>query len=243
MAPGQASLISHHDQSLLLGATRSCQTMEHKRQLEVPERSGQTTRALLHSPIPGQNPSENVQTRSKPRMRASINIATLNMNGLAAQDGDTNPNGKWKWVNRTLNENKIAILALQETHLDQTTVDRIRKDYNRKMEIMFSADPDSPRARAGVAFIINKTLIAPREIIMHEILPGRALLIKIKWLESEETNILNIYAPNNKSSHPTFWKRIEDTRMRKRLPRPDFMLGDFNVTEDKIDRAPAKPDN
>ena len=165
------------------------------------------------------------------------------MNGLAAQDGDTNPNGKWKWVNRTLNENKIAILVLQEMHLDQTTVDRIRKDYNQKMEIMFSADSDSPQARAGVAFIINKTLIAPREIITHEILLGRALLIKIKWLESEETNILNIYAPNNKSSHPTFWKRIEDTRMRKRLPRPDFMLGDFNVTEDEIDRAPAKPDN
>lgn len=45
------------------------------------------------------------------------------MNGLAAQNRDTNPNRKWKWINCTLNENKIAILALQETHLDQTTVD------------------------------------------------------------------------------------------------------------------------
>jgi hypothetical protein len=111
------------------------------------------------------------------------------------------------------------------------------------MEIIFSADPDSPWARAGVAFIINKTLIAPREIIAHEILPGRALLIKVKWLESEETELLNIYAPNDKPSHTAFWKCIEDTRVRKRLPCPDFMLGDFNIMEDKIDRAPAKLNN
>ena len=47
-----------------------------------------------------------------------------------------------------------------------------------------------------MAFIINKTLIAPREIIVHEILPEYALLIKVKWLESEETKLLNIYTLN-----------------------------------------------
>jgi hypothetical protein len=81
------------------------------------------------------------------------------------------------------------------------------------MEIVFSADPDSPQARAGVAFIINKALIAPRKVTAHEILPGRALLIKVKWLESEETKLLNIYAPNNKPSHSEFWKHIEETRV------------------------------
>jgi hypothetical protein len=111
------------------------------------------------------------------------------------------------------------------------------------MEIIFSADPDSPWVRAGVAFIVNKSLIALREITAYEILPGWALLIKVKWLETKETNLLNIYTPNNKLSHSDFWKCIKDTHVRKRLPHPDFMLGDFNIIEDEIDRAPAKPDN
>jgi hypothetical protein len=164
------------------------------------------------------------------------------MNGLT-QDGETTPNGKWKWLNHTLNQNKIAILVLQETHLDQATVDRLQKTYGQKMEIVFSADPDSPRARARVASIINKALITPREVTAHEILPGRALLIKVKWLESEETKLLNIYMLNNKPSHSEFWKHIEETHVQKRLPHPDFMLGNFNVTEDEINRAPAKLDN
>jgi len=86
-------------------------------------------------------------------------------------------------------------------------------------------------------------LITPREITAHEILLGCALLIKVKWLESEETKLLNIYAPNNKPSHSEFWKCIEETHVWKRLPCPDFMLGDFNVMKDEIDRALAKLDN
>jgi exonuclease III len=111
------------------------------------------------------------------------------------------------------------------------------------MEIIYLADPDSPRSTAGVAFLINKSLIAPKEVCVHELIPGRALLIRVKWLDSEETKLLNIYAPTDRQIHPAFWRRIQEKQRERRLPRPDFMLGDFNVTEDDIDRAPAKPDN
>ena len=167
-------------------------------------------------------------------MRASINIATLNVNGLAAQN-DGSPNRKWKWINSTLNENKIAILALQETHLDDMTIECLHTMYSHKMEIIYSADPNSPRSTAGVAFIINKSLIAPKEVRAHELILGRALLIRIKWLDSEETKLLNIYAPTDKQIHPAFWRCIQERQQEKRLPRPDFMLGDFNITEDDID--------
>ena len=146
-------------------------------------------------------------------------------------------------VNQTLNKHKIAILALQETHLDQDTVMEIRQTYSKKMTIIFSCDPNAPRMTAGVAFVLNRTLIAPSEIQSHELSPGRALALKIKWLDTESMTLLNIYAPVNKSRHGPFWDEVEAARLAHSLPRPDFMLGDLNVTEDLIDRAPAHADD
>jgi exonuclease III len=176
-------------------------------------------------------------------MKASISIATLNMNGLNAPTSGMNYIEKWSMINRTLNEGKIAILALQETHLDQETLDNIINCFGKKMQIFHSEDPISPRATAGVAFVLNKSLIKPKEVTAYELAPGRALYLKIKWLEAETTPLINIYAPNNRTRHPTFWGDIETARTTRRLAKPDFMLGDFNVTEDPIDRSPARADD
>ena len=80
-------------------------------------------------------------------------------------------------VNQTLNEYKIAILALQETHLDQDAVESIRACFGKKMDIYHSEDPTAPRATAGVAFVINKSLIAPSKVEVVELPAGRALVI------------------------------------------------------------------
>ena len=190
-----------------------------------------------NAPTPPNNPNK------QKNMRASINIATLNMNGLTSPSHNMNHIKKWAMVNQTLNKHKIAILALQETHLDEEAIAEIRRSFGRKMHIEYSSDPDAPRANAGVAFVINKSLIAPSEIHAHELYPGRALALKIKWLENESTTLLNIYAPVNKALQPPFWTDVETNRLTRRLPRPDFMLGDLNVTEDPIDRAPARQDD
>ena len=87
--------------------------------------------------------------------------------------------------------------------------------------------------------MINKALIAPNDIQSIELCPGRALALKIMWLENESTSLLNIYTPVNNTLQPQFWTAIESERLARNLPRPDFMLGDLNVTEDAIDRAPA----
>jgi ribonuclease HI/exonuclease III len=176
-------------------------------------------------------------------MKASINIATLNMNGLNAPSSGMDYKGKWSMINQTLNKHKIAILALQETHLDEEALDNIRNCFGRKMQIFHSEDPHAPRTTAGVAFVINKSLIRPREVTARELSPGRALYLKVKWLETETTTLINIYAPNNRTIHPTFWKDIDTKRTTKRLAKPEFVLGDFNVTEDPIDRCPARPDD
>ena len=183
------------------------------------------------------------QPRAKNKLRANINVATLNMNGLTAPTQGLTALGKWSMINQTLNQYKIAILALQETHLDRETLEQIQTCYSKKMHILHSEDPDAPRATAGVAFVINKSLIAPRKLSTYELHAGRALALKIEWLESETTTLLNIYAPNNKTDHPNFWEGIEAERRTHRVPRPDFMLGDLNITEDPIDRTPPRLDD
>ena len=54
----------------------------------------------------------------KKHMRANINVMTLNINGLTAPASGMTFLEKWSMVNQTLNKHKIAVLALQETHLD-----------------------------------------------------------------------------------------------------------------------------
>jgi len=83
---------------------------------------------------------------------------------------------------------------------------------------------------AGVAIILNKALIAPTSVKTTILKKGRAMT----------TCIMNIYAPNERGEHPTFWAQIDLERHWKCLPKPDFVLGDFNVTEDGINRSPPQ---
>ena len=197
-------------------------------------------------PSPGEASEDDIHPyhrRPKNKIRANITIATLNMNGLSAPSRRLSALDKWAMVNQTLNEHRIAVLALQETHLDQESLERIRSCYDKKMLILHSEDPDAPRTTAGVAFIINKSLINPRKVTPYELHAGRALALRIDWLESETTTLINTYAPNNRTAHPDFWEEIDRERRNRRFPRPDFLLGDFNVTEDPIDRSPPRMDD
>ena len=165
------------------------------------------------------------------------------MNGFTAPASKMTGIDKWSAVNRTISTHKIAILALQETHLDPALLHDIETCFGKRLLIINSQDPTNPRASAGVAFVINKTLITPKEISTAELIKGRALSLKIKWRENEETVLINVYAPNNRHEHPSFWKKIDAARRSNNVRRPDFLLGDLNVTEDPIDRAPAHADD
>jgi hypothetical protein len=114
--------------------------------------------------------------------------------------------------------------------------------FGKNLEIMNSPLPTNPRASARVAFIINKALICPKELTLTEIIPGRAIMIRLKWLETCETSIINIYVPHNHKAQPDFWAKAITNRCTLCLPLPDFVLDDFNVAEDSINRAPARQD-
>ena len=159
------------------------------------------------------------------------------MNGYTAPSSSLGGFEKWATVIRTMNKLKIAILAIQETHLDDLRLNDIQSAFGHKILIIASHDPVSPRASAGVAFVLNKKFISPNKITVHELHKGCALAITAKWHNTREgeTCLLNIYTPNDKFKHEKFWEDIETRRRLQRLRCPDFMLGDFNVTEDNID--------
>ena len=68
-------------------------------------------------------------------------------------------------------------------------------------------------------------------------------MIQLKWPDNKQLSIINVYVPVNRREQPEFWASVETRRREKTLPCPDFLLGDFNITEDAIDRAPPKYDD
>jgi exonuclease III len=176
-------------------------------------------------------------------LKANINIASLNMNGYAAPANNMSGIEKWSSLYQTMKKNKTAIIALQETHLDDTTVHAVNECFGKRLTVINSKLPTNLRTSAGVAFVINRTLVAPKDLVTVELIAGRALAIKFKWHEDKEIVIINVYAPNNRNDHQEFWEQLDSKRRTKGLRHPNFLLGDFNVTEDPIDRAPAHLDD
>ncbi|EPQ50506.1 DNase I-like protein, partial [Gloeophyllum trabeum ATCC 11539] len=141
-----------------------------------------------------------------------------------------------------MREQRIGILALQETHLSEEYVHDIHKLYGRRLFVINSADPQRPTASAGVAFILNREITNTADIEVVELIPGRALLLFSTWHKSKKFSILNVYAPNDYTKHPEFWRELSSPWANNHLPKPDFMLGDFNLVEDPIDRSPPHTD-
>lgn len=146
------------------------------------------------------------------RIKANITIATLNLNGYMAPSCNMTGIDKWPAINHTINKYHIAILALQETHLDLTRLQDVTSCFEKRLEIIISQHPDNPRTTAGIAFVINKALINPKEYQMYELQPGLAAALKIRWLEDEELTQLNVYAPNVREEKAAFWETIDIRR-------------------------------
>ena len=91
------------------------------------------------------------------------------MNGYTTPSHSLNGIGKWATIIRTMNRLKIAILAIQETHLDESRLNEVLSVFGHKVIITTSYDPDSPRASARVAFILNKKFIKLNNIVIHDV--------------------------------------------------------------------------
>jgi hypothetical protein len=104
-------------------------------------------RETPHPPTPRQAPS--IGNNHPSGKRANIIIATLNVNGARAPTANMNFIDKWSLINCTIRTNKIALLALQETHLDKDRVESIRRCFGNSFELTYSSDPDRPAQKPG----------------------------------------------------------------------------------------------
>ncbi|KAH6896307.1 Endonuclease/exonuclease/phosphatase [Coprinopsis sp. MPI-PUGE-AT-0042] len=152
--------------------------------------------------------------------------------------------GKWQHIRQIMRENKIGILAVQETHLRMNLVDNLNSQFAFNTRIMNSTHRLNPNA-AGVAFVLNKSFTRWSDSKTYEIIPGRALLLSTPWKGNRNINILNVYAPNSNYENRNFWihllSLLKDPKYKEL--QPHIVLGDFNKVEDSIDRLPINPDD
>ena len=117
-----------------------------------------------YPPTPGvpvnENPAQKIRTQ-----KANINIASLNVSGFASPTNSMNGIEKWSSIYQTMKENKIAILALQETHLNNDILQAINMCFGKRIQILNLQLPTNPSTSAGVAFVINLFLF----FIIHKI--------------------------------------------------------------------------
>ncbi|KAF8902961.1 Endonuclease/exonuclease/phosphatase [Gymnopilus junonius] len=130
-----------------------------------------------------------------------------------------------------MRDGKIAVVAVQETHLDDGRRMQLESLFSRRMKIHCSPDPENPTRRGGVAIVVNKQILDTSSMRERVIIPGRAIMVKLKWHGENSLRVLAVYAPNDQTvnDHPT--------------QKPDIMLGDFNMVEDAIDRLPTHGSN
>ena len=165
-------------------------------------------------------------------------VASLNISGCGAPD-HLHVSSKWQALNQAMRDSRIGIMALQEAHLDESTIERIHSIYGRRLRVFASAAPRTNNAQ-GVAFVLNRELVDTSNVKISPIIPGRALYIELRWHAGKMIRILNVYAPNAAGENTQFWTDVKGAITRAHLTKPDVMLGDFNITEEPIDRLPAR---
>ncbi|KAH9851953.1 hypothetical protein C2E23DRAFT_869082 [Lenzites betulinus] len=113
-----------------------------------------------------------------------------------------------------MREEKLSILAVQETHLNAERSKTLRDLFGEYLSLH--------------SFVINKRRMTDTE----------ALLLKIPWTSGRKLTILNVYAPNAAGENAEFWQTVKE-RLQGGV---DIILGDFNIVEDEVDRLPTRRD-
>ena len=172
---------------------------------------------------------------TKPCLRPGIKVASLNMRGRLKGNKD-----KLKMVIDWLRLNKIAILAVQETHLMEDSIRELNLKY-RNLKFFGSGLSTSS---SGILFILADRAGEPQNTYFTELIKGRSGLLSLEY-GTQTINIINIYMPNNKLHQKETlielrqkMDNIQDINNKELL-----IIGDWNFVEDSIDRSPQHNDD
>ena len=190
----------------------------------------------------GCDPRRKGKRKRKRLTKGRVKIGTLNMRGGGGA-GQAGVAEKWLQVNQIVREGRISILALQETHIMESKLEAINDLFKATMHVVATPDPENPTAARGVAVALNKRLIQTDSIEAREIVPGRALEVRLQWTREKKLTLLAVYAPNDMAENAQFWEDLTRARDTGQMHAPDIMLGDMNVVRTPLDRLPPRPDS
>lgn len=100
-----------------------------------------------------------------------------------------------------MKDQKLGILTLQETHLIKDDEAALNATPGLRIHIETSIDPAHTNAK-GIAIVMNKNLVNTSGVKVHDLVPGRALLVIVPWHKDDTLKILTIYAPNDPPKQP-----------------------------------------
>lgn len=174
------------------------------------------------------------------RTRATLKLATWNMKGGASDSTQF----KWTQIKREMRNDRVALMAVQETHLTEAKTDETERKLGNRLQFIHSSKEDGT-ASGGVALIVNKDLLPTEDLVIAELVPGRAILVSCPWRTETSLNVLVVYAPNDPRENAEFWGYLETLWAGRDDPLPpvNVMLGDFNLVERASDRRPEHADN
>ena len=184
------------------------------------------------------NPVLNHQKRGTkigPRSRPGITIASLNMRGR-----QKDRKNKITMVVDWIRTNRIAVLAVQETHLMEESLIDLNEKY-RHLKFLGSGLSTSS---GGIMFIINESAGTPQDIQFEVIEKGRSGILSLQY-GAQEMKIVNVYMPNHKAPQREALIKLRRTlRARRDITDTEFfIMGDWNFVEDKVDRSPQHDNN
>ena len=165
--------------------------------------------------------------------KKQITIGTFNIRGRGASQ----KHSKYKDLSSWMRLNRIAVVAVQETKLNNVDCEMIRKE-NPRTDIL---ENNSENRSNGIAFVLNKDLTAKWTIEQTNLIPGRASAIKITH-EKLNCTLVNVYSSNDQREKVAFYKELLKVLREKNIRESVIMLGDFNFVEDSLDRLPEHRD-
>ena len=154
-------------------------------------------------------------------------IGTQNCRGLHLE------NDKVLNLKLMLDKEKIDILFLQETHVDNV---KLAKSIENKLDGKLFWSLGSNNAR-GVGIYFNKHL----DVHVHKFITdpfGRFLIIDAN-VEGDVIRLVNVYAPNDGTERKTFYTDLYPYFV---IPKPIIFGGDLNCVKDtSIDKINGNP--
>src|ERR1700722_4386188 len=162
-------------------------------------------------------------------------IASLNVHGKENSKGES----KYKDLATMIRKNKLTILGIQETRLNEEETARLQQQHPK---IIIENNGNST-AKEGVAFILNKDLVNGRRWIHTKIIQNRVSRLQIQITENEGLDIILIYAPNETIQKINFYEKLRNELNKIKDWQEPILMGGFNFVEDDIDRYPMRLDD